>query len=416
LEVEVRASWFRCGSSTFLLRKFVMKLRMRRGFTLIELLVVIAIIAVLIALLLPAVQAAREAARRAQCSNNLKQIGLALHNYHAAISSFPQGMSDQSAYIPFNQNYSGQWGAWSAQAEILPYLEQLPIYNAINFAFVGAFGPGSQINGTSYTTIISSFLCPSDGNAGKGGRPPVYTNDPPNINSYRGSIGTTTNVWGNNAGHVGPCSPDPFMIRGPLSSSNPPCRSYSTGLFQYFYTNTIADVSDGTSNTIAFTESLVGSVNYNVLGLGQRNNDVDGVKALNSSGALVANALSLPQATLIAALNICSAAYNAPTAPTTTWNISVGNRWGWGGTGESLFHTIVPPNSKTWAWNTCQTCGPPCAPSEAPFSNSQSNHPGGCNFAMADGSVRFIKDSISQITYMGLGTKAGGEVISSDSY
>jgi prepilin-type N-terminal cleavage/methylation domain-containing protein/prepilin-type processing-associated H-X9-DG protein len=391
-----------------------MKRRVRRGFTLIELLVVIAIIAVLIALLLPAVQAAREAARRAQCSNNLKQIGLALHNYLSATGSFPQGMSDQASAIPLDGNYSGQWGAWSAQAEMLPYLEQTPMYNAINFAFIGAYGPGSYINGTPYTSIISSFLCPSDGNAGKGGRPPVYTNDPPNINSYRGSIGTTTNVWGNNTGHVGPCSPDPFFIRGPLSNSNPPCRSYSTGLFQYFYTNTIADVSDGTSNTIAFTESLVGSLSYGVLGLGMRNNDVDGVQGLGA--AEVANALSLPQATLTAALNTCSTAYNAPTAPNSTWNISIGNRWGWGGTGETLFHTIVPPNSKQWAWNTCQTCGPPCAPSEAPFSNSQSNHPGGCNFTMADGSVRFIKDSINMVTYMGLGTKSGGEVISSDSY
>ena len=106
-----------------------MNLKMRRGFTLIELLVVIAIIAVLIALLLPAVQAAREAARRAQCSNNLKQIGLAMHNYHSSVGKFPQGTSDEAGYTPFK--YSGGWGMWSAQAEMLPYMEQNAIYNEI---------------------------------------------------------------------------------------------------------------------------------------------------------------------------------------------------------------------------------------------------------------------------------------------
>ncbi len=390
-----------------------MRLKTQRGFTLIELLVVIAIIAVLIALLLPAVQSAREAARRAQCTNNLKQIGLGLHNYHQAIGSFPQGSSDQSAYIPFN--YSGgsggtgvtsAWGAWSAQAEMLPYMEQTSVYNAINFAFIGAWGPGQYINGTSYTTIIPFFLCPSDSNAAYGGRPAVYTNDPPNINSYRGSIGTTTNVWGQNAGHAA-CEPDPFNMYPPNN-----CKPYSTGLFVYYLTFGVQDIADGTSNTIAFAESLVGSVNYNVITAYNRNNDVDGVQGLGA--AEVPNAITLPLTTLTAALNTCTQAYQV--GQQTAVNISVGNRWGWGGTGETLFNTIVPPNSKQWAWNTCQTCGPPCAPSEAPFSNAQSNHPGGVNVMMADGSVRFVKDSINMQTWMGLGTRMGGEVISSDSY
>src|SRR5262245_56690292 len=111
--------------------------RMRRGFTLIELLVVIAIIAVLIALLLPAVQAAREAARRAQCTNNMKQIGLAMHNYHQAQDTFPLGASQHADSFPM-KGYT-TWGAWSAHALALPYMEQQPIYNAINFDFGGAF-------------------------------------------------------------------------------------------------------------------------------------------------------------------------------------------------------------------------------------------------------------------------------------
>jgi prepilin-type N-terminal cleavage/methylation domain-containing protein/prepilin-type processing-associated H-X9-DG protein len=392
-----------------------MKLNSRRGFTLIELLVVIAIIAVLIALLLPAVQAAREAARRAQCSNNLKQIGLALHNYHSSVGTFPQGSSDQSASIPFNysggagtQSGNGAWGAWSAQSEMLPYMEQTPIYNAINFAFIGAWGAGQFLNGTSYTSIIPSFLCPSDSNAAYGGRPAVYTNDPPNINSYRGSIGTTTNVWGGDQGHVA-CEPDPFQMYPPNN-----CKPYSTGLFVYYLTFGVQDVADGTSNTIAFAESLVGSVNYNIINQNVRNNSVVGVHSVSSSGALVSDAQTLAPNVLAAALQLCTVAYQ--TQQSTNVNISVGNRWGWGGTAETLFNTVVTPNSKQYPWNTCQTCGPPCAPSEAPFSNVQSNHPGGANFMMADGSVRFIKDSINQRSYMSLGTRAGGEVISSDSY
>ena len=381
-----------------------MKLKPRHGFTLIELLVVIAIIAVLIALLLPAVQSAREAARRAQCSNNLKQIGLAMHNYHTGNNKFPQGTSDEAAYAPFG--YSGGWGMWSAQAEMLPFMEQTPIYNAINFSWVGAFGKGSFINGTSYTTIIASYLCPSDTNAAYGGRPSVISNDPPNINSYRGSVGTTTSVWGSNSGYAA-CEPDPFMINGPYNTCGQP---YSTGMFVYYLAFGIQDCTDGTSNTVAFAESLVGSPNYNILGPSLRNNAIEGVTAAGNAQA--ADALALPQATLTAALNACTQAYQQQTSI----NISVGNRWGWGGTAETLFNTVVPPNSKTWAWNTCQHYCAGCAPSEAVFSNAQSNHPGGVNVMMADGSVRFVKDSVSQLIWMSLGTRNGGETISSDAY
>ena len=174
----------------------------RRGFTLIELLVVIAIIAVLIALLLPAVQSAREAARRASCTNNLKQIGLALHNYHTAANVFPMGNS-ASMYAPPNTYFS--WVGWSAQGLLLSYLEQAPMYNAINFAFVpnwGADNATSLTNSTVAFTILSFFLCPSDGNAGK-----------VNINSYCASYGTTANAfnWDGPYGDPGFGAADPYV-------------------------------------------------------------------------------------------------------------------------------------------------------------------------------------------------------------
>ena len=191
----------------------------RPAFTLIELLVVIAIIAVLIALLLPAVQAAREAAQRAQCTNNLKQIGLAMHNYHQSIDKFPQGMSQSAASLPYTA-YAG-WGEWSAQSMLLPYMEQTPVYNSINFSFDMIYGTGGAINLTASTTLISSFCCPSDPNVAFGGAPSSseatyatwgQAGFPPDINSYRGSLGTTTSVY-NNPGYA-TCTPDPLHIAG----------------------------------------------------------------------------------------------------------------------------------------------------------------------------------------------------------
>src|SRR5271165_4791802 len=130
----------------------------RRGFTLIELLVVIAIIAVLISLLLPAVQSAREAARRAQCTNNLKQIALALHNYHDAIGTFPPGGID-------DVNWQGTW--WNWPAFILPQLEQRNVYNAINFSLPNISVLTNDLaaqdpNVTAWRSVINSYLCPSD--------------------------------------------------------------------------------------------------------------------------------------------------------------------------------------------------------------------------------------------------------------
>ena len=155
--------------------------RRSRGFTLIELLVVIAIIAVLIALLLPAVQAAREAARRSQCTNNMKQIGLGIHNYHSTHDVFPMGAVN-GPRAALGQIY-GDWAQWSPQAQLLPFVEQTPLYNAANFNWAyNPFGdPCTSINSTVSNTVINSFLCPSDPNAARTAN-----------NSYYASMGTTS--------------------------------------------------------------------------------------------------------------------------------------------------------------------------------------------------------------------------------
>ena len=387
--------------------------RLRRGFTLIELLVVIAIIAVLIALLLPAVQAAREAARRAQCTNNLKQIGLAMHNYHQAIGSFPQGHSQSSSVLgSYSGGYAG-WTEWSAQAEMLPYMEQGPIYNAINFNYCGGYGYGAFCNYTSALRLVNGFMCPSDTNVGFGGAPPGnitiisgwgQSTYPPNTNSYRGSIGTTTSSWGWAIGYE-QCEPDPMGINGGTN----PCNPYSTGLFVYWLSNSIQNVTDGTSNTIAFSEALAGDTQNPVPS--HRNNAATGAPI--GGNALVADASAVSyQNVILPALQACTMQYQSGTNVSNASNA----RWGWGAMGITLFNTVATPNSKLANWNACRASCGGCGPDDANFATAQSNHPGGVNVMLADGSVRFVKDSINPQTWMALGTKGNGEVITSDSY
>ncbi len=184
----------------------VFKFKTPRAFTLIELLVVIAIISVLISLLLPAVQSAREAARRAQCTNNLKQIGLAFHNYEEAIGTFPPGYVstiNMTVVNPCNSDQEMQNGVdlgtgWAWGSMILPFMEQQPLYNSINFNLSVAY----VANDTCSLTALSVHLCPSDAGPSV---VPVFDDppDPANPSSYSGthivdtlSRGNYVGMWG----------------------------------------------------------------------------------------------------------------------------------------------------------------------------------------------------------------------------
>jgi len=208
----------------------------KRGFTLIELLVVIAIIAVLIGLLLPAVQAAREAARRAQCVNNLKQIGLSLHNYQSATNSFPLGATLAYGTTPGSSNDLTSWNDWSAHAQLLQYIEGGTIFNACNFSLAPEWNglPGYAANSTATNTKINSFACPSDPNAGQQSATGASLGS---NNSYMGSMGTAT-------------------IGYPEATTSVANARQSSGLFAYQRSYDIASVTDGTSNTVAFSEVI----------------------------------------------------------------------------------------------------------------------------------------------------------------
>jgi prepilin-type N-terminal cleavage/methylation domain-containing protein/prepilin-type processing-associated H-X9-DG protein len=364
-----------------------MRAETRRGFTLIELLVVIAIIAVLIALLLPAVQSAREAARRAQCTNNLKQIGLAMHNYHTANNSFPLGGTVTAAYSISDKS---SWGTWSAHALMLGFLEQQPLYNSANFNWAVAMGPGWQINLTVGNAMLNAFLCPSDDIAPVA--VPSGSQWSGRLNNYFASVGTTLAYTGQRP------TTGIFTQAGPVYG--------------------VQSVTDGTSNTIAFAEALVGpgSGGYQTSSVQALFRNGTNVAPGSSAGSGSLYDASTNYAVVVADMNTCQQDALNPSLGSKGLNEDdKGARWAEDDGGFSIINTVVPPSSTQYSFACCNfTTSSGC--DDGLFQNVNSRHPGGANVLLADGSVRFIKSSIAIRTWWALGTKANGEVLSSDSY
>jgi prepilin-type N-terminal cleavage/methylation domain-containing protein/prepilin-type processing-associated H-X9-DG protein len=366
----------------------------RRGFTLIELLVVIAIIAVLIALLLPAVQAAREAGRRAQCVNNLKQIGIALHNYHSSYDSFPPGALNARRTTNLVVYSSGDF---SAHARLLGFSEQSALYNAANFSIpVLSDNYGEAANSTVSVTRLSLFLCPSDSPPGWKIASPatgvLLQSTAPGTN-YFASVGSCLEYAGQQA--MGPPN-------GPFQYTNVLGRSYG-----------LAQIPDGASNTVAFGEWKVGSGNSNLFTLPS---DIIFLGHYPTGTQRGDGTLTMPNPILVAAFPAwvaeCVAGFRNPSLrdPTTA---TLGTNWAFGLFGYTMGTVLMAPNPKypnCSPVNTTQTMQNPG------MMNMASNHPGGANILMCDGSVRFLKDSTNINTIWAIGSRDQGEVVSADSY
>jgi len=370
------------------------------GFTLIELLVVIAIIAVLISLLLPAVQAAREAARRVQCTSNLKQIALAMHNYHSAVGSFPPGgCNTGNVETPGS---TGAWGNWSAFSMMLPFLEQQAIYNSCNFSVVNqGYGSGidGNMNSTATATTINAFLCPSSPRLNGGQWGSYYGSPYPNVN-YFASVGSSLCQYGGNPAGV--------AFQDASGNSAAP-----NGVFEVFGpVFSIANITDGTSNTIAFGEWRSGDGQQGILTIPQ---DVIRVSGNLPAGMSLGPMMNMPLggAYLNAWLQGCAGAAPGTVGTSNNWS-GLGQFWCQGLFGDTVGSILTAPNSNY----------PNCAIYENGGDNDgsygnyglSSYHPGGANVAMADGSARFIKASTNQVTMWQLASRSQGEVISSDAY
>jgi prepilin-type N-terminal cleavage/methylation domain-containing protein/prepilin-type processing-associated H-X9-DG protein len=342
----------------------------RHGFTLIELLVVIAIIAVLIALLLPAVQSAREAARRSQCINNLKQIGLGLHNYENSNGAFPPPKIWSGSGIGNNGGINGVLNT-TGFTMILGYLEQTTLLNAYNFSQASSNsvnGPNNRVigdaasNSTVVGSLVSVYACPSD-------LPPDVQNSTDTVyhrnNARRGNYLMCSTLWMEYYG--------PYNWTGGL----PDFVQSTRGAFITDTSARLAEFTDGMSNTTVIGESPqihLSSVWGPYWGSGVHTST---------------NGNVYPPPPLVNQI---------------VGNIGLGPEW--------RDFTTTLPNA---APNNIQ-CGGPCT-SKLLYANAMgSKHPGGLNMLFGDGSVKFIKNTISGNTWWAINTIRGGEIVSADAY
>ncbi|MCY2935857.1 MAG: DUF1559 domain-containing protein [Planctomycetota bacterium] len=360
-----------------------------RGFTLIELLVVIAIIAVLISLLLPAVQSAREAARRAQCINNMKQIGLALHNYLSTFDTFPVCIADEAKGDIWGADGGNNLLAW--RALILPQMEQSTIYNALNTSR-SMSNRGDQW--TAYMAVGSAWICPSDDNLngvspgfrGVSGPWGNYGNGGVPVNPQTGAAESKIPV-SNYQGSFG----DNYCV-GPLSSPQPPWETPGNGNpvpgqprigFHGFWGTSFDNAFNATGGTLR------------------------GIFAYRNRNIPTATLASITDGTSMTV--IIGEAIPAQTADSNFWNHN-----------GCTFGTSMPIN---WATDRAPTDGSNpwgIADYKNRFSyaskGAKSKHPGGANIGFGDGSVRFLKNTISLPIWCALGSRNGGEVIGADQF
>lgn len=365
------------------------RLRRHVGFTLIELLVVIAIIAVLIALLLPAVQMAREAARRTQCRNYLKQIGLALHNYHDAHGVFPLGSQAEpegtlAAPIPWSgMRWLNSPGAFVG---ILPYIEEAALYNSWNIQFSGDNNPVAprSVQTTTMRQQPEWLLCPSDPYVSRAAfNQAVGTGNfqfSEGDNNYRFNTGTWHRIDINN---------------GPFNDRN----AYGT-----------RDILDGTANTAFASERNKGT---NAMEIGtHRTAIVQFASGSSCAGCDSTNITNTPPATQ--ALYLACRARTLDTSDIDLFRLGLDN-WSRGRFSGTLYNHIYTPNANFF--DCCNSCDAiPNTDSEEAIVTARSYHPGGVNVLMGDGQVRFVGDSVDEQVWRAIGTRDRQELVSNTAF
>lgn len=346
-----------------------------RGFTLIELLVVIAIIAILVSLLLPAVQQAREAARRTQCKNNLKQLGIALHNYHDVHKTFPaSGVAGTTENV--GGRYRQAWLSWSGLAMLLPYIEQKNVYDQIDWGYRWDRNIAGNVNNTMARTRIPGFVCPSDPGADA---------------SYTANLSPTSYC----------------LSTGP--ASNWSMRNNPVGFATLYKGSKIRDITDGTSNTIAMAEAQIGLNRGSYAGLPQPRINwyrvVTGSRlqrANNTNGRVWRGDNQAHIAAIRDYYNNCLAQYDSGSG----WNGASDEQGRFWAAGRVYWGpwctTLVSPNA-----------GPSCdndnSVTDMSIKEPSSYHTGIVQVVLGDGSVRGVSENIDQGVWMGAGSIGGGE-------